>query len=166
MLRENVAAQTSNSKANLDARNVTTNDQSADSPSKIHDEKVSGTLPSQTCASILTSFSRIAFRMRRDRWGPHLGVHGPRRLFSPDYSLGLMKIFSAVGASTESDLGGFDEVRGFCQASGAVQHDLELAVADIGGNEGFSCDFAWCVPSFQRCDLNGLPHYLTRCYCD
>ena len=77
-----------------------------------------------------------------------------------------MKIFSAVGASTESDLGGFDEVRGFCLASGAVLRDLELAVADIGGNEGFSCDSAWCVLSFQRCDLSDLPHHLTRCYCD
>eukprot|EP01052_Picozoa_sp_SAG31_P014158 SAG31_NODE_870_length_11338_cov_14.525047_10_plen_307_part_00 len=45
VLRESAAAQTFNSKANVDAGNVTTSDQSADSPSKIHHQKVSGTPP-------------------------------------------------------------------------------------------------------------------------
>ena len=74
---------------------------------------------------------------------------------------------SSVKIRTNRHLGDssvFSATGGCFETSGAVLRELELLVADIGCNEGFSYDSAWCVLSFHRCSLSGLPHHLT--YCD
>ena len=59
------------------------------------------------------------------------------------------------------DSRGFDTSAN-CSKTSVAALDLEVAVADIGGDEGFCDDSIECVLSFQRCGLSGLPHHLTR----